>query len=354
MINDLMIKVGGNLKELRKINNYTQNEIANYLNIDQGHLSNIERGKRTLSSGKLKKLCDLYNCEEEYILSEIKTYTPPKIAFHGKQEKNLELVAKMNEIMKNLKELRNDTNTKTDKPYEIKNYNPKISSEIFRNRLNLSTNPIDIIPLVLEHFKNLTIIWMPFEEKINGCCSKSENDWLIIINSNLNQGKQNFTLAHELYHLIFESSNRWNICGEFESNNVSEKNANEFAFNLLLPYYAIDQYIIRNNIEKWTSDNLIQCEHYFKINHESLICRLKKYNLIKEIDDTNNETLIIKSKKLGLESQLYEKNTKNKEYYSLGAYIPLIEKAYEENKISHGKKEELLITAYRSDIIYNL
>ena len=44
----------------------------------------------------------------------------------------------------------------------------------------------------------------------------------------------------------------------------------------------------------------------------------------------------------------------NKEYLTIGNYIKLTEKAFEEDLISQGKKEELLLDAFREDIVYNL
>ena len=95
------------LKKLRQENNYTQKQIADYLNIDQGHLSNIENGKRNTTIDMIEKLCNLYNCSLEYIMGETDHYKPQKIAFRGKRtNNNLELIGKMNEIMRNLEFLR--------------------------------------------------------------------------------------------------------------------------------------------------------------------------------------------------------------------------------------------------------
>ena len=95
------------LKNLRKENNYTQKQIADYLEIDQSHLSNIEHGKRNISIDMVEKLCNLYNCSLEYLLGETDTYKKTKIAFRGNKNNNdINLIAKMNEIMKNLEFLR--------------------------------------------------------------------------------------------------------------------------------------------------------------------------------------------------------------------------------------------------------
>jgi transcriptional regulator with XRE-family HTH domain len=42
----LLIQLGGRIKRLRKKKGYTQTDLAVYLDMNRGHLSDIERGKR--------------------------------------------------------------------------------------------------------------------------------------------------------------------------------------------------------------------------------------------------------------------------------------------------------------------
>ena len=70
-------------------------------------------------------------------------------------------------------------------------------------------------------------------------------------NSKQPKGRQNFTLAHELYHLLYESSEGIIFCSSTNSNEESEKKANNFTSNLLLPNYALYKYQERMNIEKY-------------------------------------------------------------------------------------------------------
>ena len=43
---------------------------------------------------------------------------------------------------------------------------------------------------------------------------------------------------------------------------------------------------------------------------------------------------------------------KDEKYFSLGKYIRLVEKVFNDNKISSGKRDELLLDAFRSDLTY--
>ena len=56
------------LKELRVENNYTQNYVANYLNIRQNTYSQYENGVHIIPLESLAKLSELYNTSVDFIL----------------------------------------------------------------------------------------------------------------------------------------------------------------------------------------------------------------------------------------------------------------------------------------------
>ena len=100
-------EIGDRLKKLREDSNYTQEQIAIYLGITQGQLSKIENGNRTLNLNLLDKISSLYSCSHEYILLKSDEYSIPKVAFRVSENfVDLNVVAKMNQIIENLKFLR--------------------------------------------------------------------------------------------------------------------------------------------------------------------------------------------------------------------------------------------------------
>lgn len=103
---------GGRLKQLRRQNNYTQKQVADFLEIDPSYLSKIENGERKLNDVAFDKLCLLYDCSSDYILGECDDYETPKLAFRS-QEADLYAIAKMNQVMGHLivlKELEEENN----------------------------------------------------------------------------------------------------------------------------------------------------------------------------------------------------------------------------------------------------
>ena len=98
--------VGLRLKQLRTEQGYTTTQVATYLEMDQSNYSKIEHGKRGLRKlSQLKKLCDLYDCSQDYILHRTDEHIPQK--WEGADSKlDLNIIAQMNITMNYLKMLR--------------------------------------------------------------------------------------------------------------------------------------------------------------------------------------------------------------------------------------------------------
>jgi len=60
-----LILLGKNIKQARKKKNFSQNKLAELLDISREHLAKIETAKRTLSLGLLFKICDVLKITEQ-------------------------------------------------------------------------------------------------------------------------------------------------------------------------------------------------------------------------------------------------------------------------------------------------
>lgn len=58
------------IRDLREDNNFTQEDIAKYLNMKQGAYSNYECGRRTMSIEVFEKLAKYYNTSIDYLAGE--------------------------------------------------------------------------------------------------------------------------------------------------------------------------------------------------------------------------------------------------------------------------------------------
>lgn len=265
-----------------------------------------------------------------------------------------------------------------------------------------SLSPVNLLNTVLSRMPNLTILYYPMSDNTSGMCvkdiydssldanilnlkdlngdsspdrefsnlkdsdlnedsstgsdfeSKIFSDMLIGINSNMSIGRQNFTLAHELYHLLYEENkNNFVIC-DYSSESDSEIEANIFASYLLIPYEGLKRYAKNMNISKWTLDDVIAAEQYYQISHMALLFRLVEQNFIteEESEEFQNVKISHEARIRGFNDDLYYPSPEDRKYFSLGNYVKSVVKAYSSNKISVGKKDELLLDGFRGDLTF--
>ena len=95
--------IGNRLKQLRIEHNFTQKQVADYLNFNQGQIAKLEKNERKLKHNSLIKLCKLYNCSPEYILKGIGEYSKINLVFRSNNKNSeLETFAEMSNIINNL------------------------------------------------------------------------------------------------------------------------------------------------------------------------------------------------------------------------------------------------------------
>lgn len=198
--------------------------------------------------------------------------------------------------------------------------------------------PLDIFPVVLSKFSNLSILIHPMSKNTNGFCINEDDTQIIGINSKHSKGRQKFTLAHELYHLLFENS----------LNN--EKEADCFASFLLMSDEGLRRYIKINEINLWNLDNILACEQYFQISHQTLLTRLNKLGFF--VDEYADVNLSIESKKRGFLSDIYTTAFKKDSVCVFGNYFKMINHVDELGGLSDGKKRELLLDGGRADLVF--
>lgn len=93
------------LKELRKESKITQEQLAEYLGVDQTLVTKLENGTRNLTSSLIDKICALFGCSSAYLLGEDDIYVPLNFAFRssGIQAEDLESIAAVNRIVMNIR-----------------------------------------------------------------------------------------------------------------------------------------------------------------------------------------------------------------------------------------------------------
>lgn len=230
---------------------------------------------------------------------------------------------------------------------------------MLRNEMGEDSNsPIDIFA-ISQRIKGLTIVYYPMGENLSGMCIKGhEGNNVVAINSEMTIGRQRFSLAHEFYHLYYDD-NMISICSKKlgEGKDI-EKSADMFASYFLMPDAGLLMFASKlandHQDNKLTFDDIIRIEQYYGVSHQTAIYRLlhTPYLEKRKANTYLNTSVRKRAELLGFSSELYKPLPVNKQYKTYGNYIDKVEQLYSKGLISNGKYEELLLDAFRSDLVY--
>lgn len=217
----------------------------------------------------------------------------------------------------------------------------EILAQKFRSEHGLSmTEPIST-KTVLRKLGILTM-YCPLSEKSFGISAKSESGRMfMMVNCNSTRGRQHFTIAHELYHLLYDDSPEPHMCGGVAIG--VEKDANLFASALLMPREGLlkmvsDEEVKRRKVKLAT---VLRMEQFFGVSRNTLLLRLKDIGLITESYLNELKSVPVKESAMqyGYNLSLYEAGNKGIVIGDFGEKARLL---FESGRISEGHYYELL------------
>lgn len=209
-------------------------------------------------------------------------------------------------------------------------------------------SPIDFDLLKDRLGDRITYVEYPLSNGFCGLIYKIDTDCaLIVLNSKLTLGKQNFTFAHELYHFRFYSGES-KLCPFNEGFNDDKKdldeiNADIFASFFLMPRFSFLDFFSDDCGNAINQESVIKLENHFHVNRYTVVSRL-----MHEFDLTNKEakellridkTLIAS---MNYPTYLYIAKEDCKSPHINGYYNNLAAKLFEDKKISERKYKEIL------------
>lgn len=213
------------------------------------------------------------------------------------------------------------------------------------------TEMIDTISILRK--LNIFSLFRPLSEKFSGMSLLSPSGLkFILINSEKPIGRQHFSTAHEIYHLLYDDDPMPHICTkEDDKKNISEVNANIFAAALLMPYKGLIQYLSKEELKerKLLIPSMLKLEQYYRVSRSALLVRLKTCKLISEQQYQYLCKLPISelAREYGQNTALYNKGNKNLVVGDLGEKARIL---YEKETISESHYRMLLnLIAYDQD-----
>ncbi len=223
------------------------------------------------------------------------------------------------------------------------------------------SSPIDVFS-ILQSQERLTLVFYPFSKHISGMCVRTRSgERLIAISSTRTLGRQRFTAAHELYHLFIQNEITTVICGNEigAGRDEEEKNADCFASYFLAPNDALRSFVEKNLMRgvnaPLTVEDIVRIEQHFSMSRQATLYRLVGDSWISlDFANTLKTGIIASALRMGFDDELYVPTRGNRQYFTTGSYIDLAGRLRAGDVISKGKYEELLLDAFRSDMVYNL
>jgi Zn-dependent peptidase ImmA (M78 family) len=215
---------------------------------------------------------------------------------------------------------------------------------------------IDVFQLA-HTIASLTLVFYPMSERISGMCMRGSGDVLIAINSAMTHGRQRFSMAHELYHYFYDEMDTVICASDIGESSAVERNANIFASFFLAPPAALSTAIkeLKKAKPALGLSDVIKLEQFFGMSRQAMLIRLiDEGELSPEDTVPMRNNVISNAMALGYDDTLYRPLPEGKDRKTYGRYIKRAEELLQRGLISDGKYEELLLEAFRADLVYGI
>lgn len=285
---------GLQLQQARKLMQLTPEEVAQEINVESQDIVSWEEEKTRPSLKQLEALAELYGRAIDYFLRE--TPAPPeKIEFRGKPGQSLKglpketkiVLSRFDELCRTALEFENLLSKKREAklPTFKESESPKRVAQTLREKFNVGNKPLADLRGRLED-EGVRIFELPVPEDAFSGFSFWHQEYgpCILLNANEQKGRKNFTLAHELSHLLYNHVS--GLCyiplRLSEVRRGTEYKANQFAIELLLPDSSVTEDFKRRNLSRRPSEKELVKMAYYKwnVSIQALGYRLEKLGLI--------------------------------------------------------------------------
>lgn len=286
-----ILVIGSQLQKARETLELTLEEVAKELNTDPKVIFDWEEGVSQPTLEQLENLSKIYGRNVDYFLK--RTPNPPQnIQFRTKPGQTLrdlssearKVISAFDELCRTALELENLLGKKR----EIKISHTEIPidqcARELRRVFNKGDAPIRELRSLLENL-GIRIFEMPIpRDEFSGFSLwHSEYGPCILINAKEPIGRRNFTVAHELAHLLYGHGP--SICHilEIPSKPREEYNANQFAVELLLPRSGILRDFERRRLTRApTEKELGRMANKWGVSIQALGYRLENLGLVEK------------------------------------------------------------------------
>lgn len=292
--------IGHQLKKARELLQLKPDEAAKEINVDSLDIINWERERSKPNLKQLEALANLYGRDIDYFVKETPSI-PEKIEFRGKPGQSLKnlprevkkVLSKFDELCRTALEFESLLNKRSEVklPHFKESDPPQKVAQSLRETFDIGDKPLTDLRERLED-TGVRIFELSVPEDAFSGFSFWHQDYgpSILLNSKELRGRKNFTLAHELAHLLYHDVAT--LCYVTEKFSKSyrdlEYKANQFAVELLLPKSSVVEDFSKRNLSSTPSQKeLGQMANKWGVSFQALGYRLETFDLIsKRYTDT--------------------------------------------------------------------
>lgn len=245
--------VGKRIRLARKEMGLTQQQLSQVLDFkDRQILANIEAGGRNVSTDELLTIMKHSGKSLDY-------FTDPSLVveqeiFSWRAERDLAVISEYERKARGIiGAYRNICNLLGEKPNPITTMlnittqslyeDAQSAGEYIAEKFNLGDVPADTLPSVCENKLGIIVLCIDAPPEISGAACYLDEVRFILINVNEPLTRQNYDLAHELFHLLTWSQLKPEAVDTEDNKRIrTEQLADNFAAALLMPRASLEKH----------------------------------------------------------------------------------------------------------------
>lgn len=274
--------IGERIRAARENCGLTQQELADKIGIKSGQtISAMEKAEREVKALELYSLAKALYRDVSYFLKEDEREKTYRVIWRGDidekvKEKEAYFVNKCKQYY-HLEQLNDETPEfglpKFDFEFVDRNQGFQqaefIANEVY-NVLNLGPRPAAVLESILEERYRVKIWYADLTNTGSAASLMGDFGPAIFVNRNEAPWRINFSIAHELFHLV-----TWSAYLQIECNELVEKFAEKFASIVLLPCDEVREVVARKiKPDRIAYIDLVNAAKEFRVSTPALLWRL--------------------------------------------------------------------------------
>lgn len=341
-----MLEIGIRIKDEREKRNLTQEELASQAKIESYQtLGKIERGERKdLKTTELQKIAEALGVSIGYLLGEFaqpqkslvlwrkEPAAAQKTALENRLHAFIEDYSFLEEVLNQNKKIRRTLPVLSMHPANTSYEDAQEMAENIRKSLDLGSQPSASLRACLEEDFDVKVLYEDLGDS-SAACTRSDSSIAVMINKKESVWRQNYNLAHELYHIVtWDPEVLKKIKADPSLDKRNEELAENFAAGLLMPAEDLkDDFRRMSESGKISPSDLMVLSSKYKVSTEATAYRLLNLGCITK-DDAKKLISEIHRESLSQESSIK---------YS-EKLVRLSFSAYQKDKISKARLAQIV------------